>query len=319
MVIRRVSSSAARSTASSHPVLRIGARGTAVRELQTRLRAAGQNVTVDGVFGPGTLNSVRAFQRKNGLSADGVVGPATWGKLSGGAPAPRAPAPAAGSSGGSGPTLRSGSRGPAVKALQQRLTQLGFNTKGADGGFGPNTAAAVRAFQRSRGLGADGVVGPATWNKLGIKVAGGASSGGVSGGGAVGGSAPTGPSKVVTGYSNGRPFSLRVSHVGGGKYMATKAAGPYMAMIAAARRAGINLSNTSGYRTNSEQAALYRRYGAGRAARPGYSNHQQGLSMDIGGVNGYGTRAFNWLKANGPKFGFINDVRGEFWHFTYKR
>ncbi len=315
MPVGRVSSSVARSPSASQPTLKIGAKGASVRALQTMLRAKGHNVTVDGMFGPGTLNSVRAFQRNNGLTADGVVGPKTWGKLGAArAPAPTAPA----SSGGSGPTLRSGNRGEPVKALQLRLTQLGFNTRGADGAFGPNTASAVKAFQRSRGLAADGVVGPATWNKLGIKVSGSV-SGGVSGGGAVGGSAPTGPSKVVTGYSNGRPFQLRVSHVGGGKYLATKAAGPYQAMIAAARKAGISLSNTSGYRTNAEQSALYRRYGSGRAARPGYSNHQQGLSMDIGGVSGYGTRAYNWLRANAGRFGFANDVPGEFWHWTYKR
>jgi peptidoglycan hydrolase-like protein with peptidoglycan-binding domain len=65
-------------------------------------------------------------------------------------------------------TLRFGSRGPAVEELQRRL-----NAKGAtpqlkvDGNFGPLTNAAVRAFQRSRGLVIDGVVGPNTWAALG--------------------------------------------------------------------------------------------------------------------------------------------------------
>lgn len=40
--------------------------------------------------------------------------------------------------------------------------------------------------------------------------------------------------------------------------------------------------------------------------------------MDIGGVRGYGTRAYTWLQANGARFGFVNDVRGEYWHWTYR-
>ncbi len=89
-------------------------------------------------------------------------------------------------------------------------------------------------------------------------------------------------------------------------------------MLSAARRAGLGIYPLSGFRTYAQQAALYRRYGSGRAARPGYSNHQQGLSMDIGGVGGYRTRAYRWLAANARRFGFVNDVRGEFWHWTYR-
>lgn len=58
-------------------------------------------------------------------------------------------------------TLRVGSTGPSVIWLQQRLKLK------ADGKFGPQTQAAVMAFQRANGLTADGVVGPLTWAKLG--------------------------------------------------------------------------------------------------------------------------------------------------------
>lgn len=64
------------------------------------------------------------------------------------------------------PTLRNGARGQAVRELQQRLGAAGFDPQGVDGAFGPNTEAAVRAFQRSRGLQVDGVVGPKTWGAL---------------------------------------------------------------------------------------------------------------------------------------------------------
>jgi peptidoglycan hydrolase-like protein with peptidoglycan-binding domain len=62
--------------------------------------------------------------------------------------------------------LRVGSRGSDVTRLQNSLNSAGFNAGGADGIFGPRTAAAVRAFQRARGLASDGVVGPNTSQRL---------------------------------------------------------------------------------------------------------------------------------------------------------
>ena len=63
------------------PVLRRGSSGEAVEELQGLLAQAGYRVSIDGVFGPGTESAVRSFQRDCGLTADGVVGPATWEAL----------------------------------------------------------------------------------------------------------------------------------------------------------------------------------------------------------------------------------------------
>jgi murein L,D-transpeptidase YcbB/YkuD len=62
--------------------------------------------------------------------------------------------------------LRSGSRGSDVVALQERLTALGYNPGTADGIFSSATTAAVVAFQRAKGLAADGVVGAQTWAAL---------------------------------------------------------------------------------------------------------------------------------------------------------
>lgn len=58
------------------PTLRVGSRGQAVRDVQAKLK-----VTVDGVFGLATKAAVVKFQTANGLKADGIVGPVTWGKL----------------------------------------------------------------------------------------------------------------------------------------------------------------------------------------------------------------------------------------------
>jgi len=64
------------------------------------------------------------------------------------------------------PVLKRGSKGPAVKALQEKLKQLGFDPKGVDGNFGGDTTAAVIAFQRSKGLQANGLAGPKTMAAL---------------------------------------------------------------------------------------------------------------------------------------------------------
>jgi N-acetylmuramoyl-L-alanine amidase len=61
--------------------------------------------------------------------------------------------------------LRTGTHGPVVRELQDRLTAAGFATP-ADGRFGPETEASVRAFQRTRGLLVDGICGPETWGAL---------------------------------------------------------------------------------------------------------------------------------------------------------
>lgn len=62
--------------------------------------------------------------------------------------------------------LRLGSREQAVTRLQTQLKQLGFYAGAIDGIYGPQTKAAVAQFQRSKGLGADGVVGANTWAAL---------------------------------------------------------------------------------------------------------------------------------------------------------
>jgi putative chitinase len=60
------------------------------------------------------------------------------------------------------PVLKAGASGPAVRALQQRLKDLGFDPGGIDGVFGSGTTAALMGFQQSKGLQADGMAGPVT-------------------------------------------------------------------------------------------------------------------------------------------------------------
>jgi len=116
-----------------------GAKGPRVAFVQKVL-----GLDVDRIFGKQTKRAVKRFQRRHGLTADGIVGPATWAALK------RARGR---SSGGTG--------GATVRALQRALGIA------ADGVFGPGTYAAVKRFQRGKGLTADGIVGPATWAALG--------------------------------------------------------------------------------------------------------------------------------------------------------
>lgn len=74
----------ARTAVSRKPLLRVGSRGTAVRNLQAglnRVFPAYSRLGVDGIFGPNTQRVVREFQRRSRLSADGVVGPKTRAAL----------------------------------------------------------------------------------------------------------------------------------------------------------------------------------------------------------------------------------------------
>lgn len=66
------------------------------------------------------------------------------------------------------PILRMGSRGASVVELQQLLRNAGFDPGSIDGIFGNRTQSAVIAFQRSRGLVQDGIVGIMTWTALGV-------------------------------------------------------------------------------------------------------------------------------------------------------
>ena len=71
-------------TPSTHPTLRKGNKGEAVREMQEKLISHGEQLPkfgADGSFGDETLKALKNFQKKNGLAQDGICGPLTWAKL----------------------------------------------------------------------------------------------------------------------------------------------------------------------------------------------------------------------------------------------
>ncbi len=111
------SSSASAAEETSAPAvtgtLRPGARGEAVKQLQTKLKDLGlYSLKTDGIYGQGTVKAVQAFQQQNGLKADGIAGPKTLAKLYGssgsGREEPASSAPA------SSPAESSGTASPEV-------------------------------------------------------------------------------------------------------------------------------------------------------------------------------------------------------------
>ncbi|MFA5004027.1 MAG: M15 family metallopeptidase [Candidatus Saccharimonadales bacterium] len=129
--------------------------------------------------------------------------------------------------------------------------------------------------------------------------------------------------------------------VGNGQYLRAEAATELTQMIAAAKTDGFTLTPASGYRSYATQVNVYgnevRGFGQAIAdsesARPGYSEHQTGLAMDLGsgGCNiqdCFGdTPGGKWAIANSYRYGFIlrypaslSDITGyrnETWHFRY--
>ena len=167
--------------------LRRGDRGENVRIIQRQLLRIRRNYplipdlgTADGVFGARTEEAVRVFQRIFNLAQDGVVGKATWYKISyiyvavtqiaeltseGITQTPTIPA--------TRPTsvLRRGSSGSDVRLAQFLLNLAsafygGNSPIAVDGSFGPATEAAVREFQANRSIAVDGVIGGVTWGNL---------------------------------------------------------------------------------------------------------------------------------------------------------
>lgn len=165
--------------------LREGSRGLDVETIQAYLKRIRRNYPAipaitdeTGSFQNSTKAAVTQFQRVFNLSPDGIVGKATWNKLSSiyTAVTRLAELDSEGNSLGIGTvppssTLRQGSRGQDVITLQYLLNMAAeFNPNipapAQDGIFGSGTARAVTAFQRARGLNPDGIVGRLTWQAL---------------------------------------------------------------------------------------------------------------------------------------------------------
>ena len=179
--------------------LKNGDNSDAVRLLQSKLKAYGfYKGSVDGDFGDGTEEAVKAFQRANGLTADGKAGAGTLSKLFAGdvktassatvtkkptetkkptnkpvattkkpaTPTPNAYVRVTARPDGEYFTLEKGMMGTPVKELQKALKNAGYFKGDVDGYYGDDTVDAVKKFQKDKGLKQDGKAGPATLRYL---------------------------------------------------------------------------------------------------------------------------------------------------------
>ena len=165
----------------SWPKLQKDSAGDAVAQLQEALIELGYlSGKADGTYGAKTVAAVKAFQKANGLTVDGVAGEETQKVLYSGnaksakeakATATPTPTPTTKTKATPTPTptvLKTGTKGTKVKELQNKLIQLGYLTGKADGVYGAKTAEAVKAFQKANKLTADGVAGTKTLSKLNL-------------------------------------------------------------------------------------------------------------------------------------------------------
>jgi len=98
-----------------------------------------------------------------------------------------------------------------------------------------------------------------------------------------------------------------------GEGMRPDVAAAFDRMSAAAARTGVALAVSSGFRSDSEQAALFAAHPDPRwVAPPGHSLHRCATELDLGPAAAYG-----WLAANAPGFGFVQRYSWEPWHYGY--
>ncbi|MEG4324923.1 peptidoglycan-binding protein [Microcoleus sp. herbarium5] len=136
------------------PQLQLGSEGKAVLELEqllTKLQL--YRHPAKGIFDKAVEFSVKLFQFRVFLSPEGIVGPLTWQALYTGAPVNM-------------PVLKFGSSGEAVATVQEVLKISQHYGGKIDGDFATLTDKAVRAFQKSFGIEADGIVNQETWTAL---------------------------------------------------------------------------------------------------------------------------------------------------------
>lgn len=160
---------------SSDGTIRLGASGAAVRDLQTDLTALGYYwAEITGKVGSKTEAAIKEFQKDYGLTADGIAGKKTLDAI---AAAIARKGGTSSSSAASGSTLRLNSKGDSVAQLQTNLATLGYYYADITGSFGSKTEAAVKAFQKAKGLTADGIAGKKTLDAIAAALGGSAASG----------------------------------------------------------------------------------------------------------------------------------------------
>lgn len=144
------------------------------------------------------------------------------------------------------------------------------------------------------------------------------------------------PMQILPGYRQGEFFMFMAAPLpipdanGNTAYLDREAASAFIELLEFAKKQNREIKISNSYRSLDKQAVLrlsYLRFKTAVAAKPGFSTHQSGLSVDIRGTIAevkteegkkiIKTKLFYWLKRNAPKFGWYNDFPGEPWHWSY--
>ena len=123
----------------------------------------------------------------------------------------------------------------------------------------------------------------------------------------------------LVGYGNGRIPASALEKVGNTRHkLWAPAAEQLTKMIADAEKDGVKIGITDSYRPYAEQVDLARRKGlysqGGLAAKPGTSEHGWGMATDLD----LNSKALSWMKQNADRYGFVNNVARESWHWAFK-
>jgi D-alanyl-D-alanine carboxypeptidase len=123
----------------------------------------------------------------------------------------------------------------------------------------------------------------------------------------------------LAGYGNGRIPAGALQQVGTtGHKLWAPAAESLTRMIDDAKKDGVHIGITDSYRPYTEQIDLAKRKGlysqGGLAAKPGTSEHGWGMATDLD----LNSSALSWMRQNGEKYGYVNNVPRESWHWAYK-
>jgi peptidoglycan hydrolase-like protein with peptidoglycan-binding domain len=209
---------------------------------------------------------------------------------------------------GGGTILRPGEDADpaAARSLQNRLVALGFLKDGnVSASYDATTVKAVRLLQQSLGIGIDGEFGPGTLKAIeeaeqlpimSTKTSDEAWHQGVSLG--------VIPLVVIDDHTVSIPTALVV-----------------LRMKRDAAQAGISLVVNSGFRTMAKQQELFelfQEHKGNLAAKPGFSNHQDGVAVDWNTGPTTDSAVYRWLEANAHKYGWMRTVPSEAWHWEYR-
>jgi D-alanyl-D-alanine carboxypeptidase len=120
-------------------------------------------------------------------------------------------------------------------------------------------------------------------------------------------------------YGNGKIPSSALEQVGNTRHhLWAPAAESLTTMMADAKKDGVHIGITDSYRPYTEQVDLAKRKGlysqGGLAAKPGTSEHGWGMAADLD----LNSQAQTWMKQNASRYGFVNNVSRESWHWAYK-